>query len=450
MKKTLLLLFSVISSAAISQEHFSGINTSRRVGLLNANINPAELINLSNTYEVNVFNVSGNIANNKMTFGELVKGGDDFEQKLFAGSESLNMRVDAEILGPAFAYKMEKWAFGITTAAKVKASLVNINTTLGNAVTNGGIDNISEAYNILASENQRATGTSWGEIGFVAAREIFKNDQNHISAGITLKLLFPGTYANMGASRFEGTIDNDLGNVTLSDASAQVNFAYSGSLAGDFSESDNFTEFFAGGLNGFSTDIGFNYQWKRVDEESYRVNTGLAIRNLGSMTFKDDNNRSTNYDFEIKPNEEPLNLNQFENAESVSEVENILIQSGYLEDEPNQIGTDFKVKLPALLSAYADVNFYGNWFATGFVQQKINEDNDNDQIVVQNIISLTPRYAKGFFEAYAPLAHNEISGFTAGIGFRLGGFFIGSGSVISAAIGDTNQADGYIGYRIGF
>ncbi len=424
MKKTLLFVFSILGTGVFAQQHFSGINTSRRVGLLNVGVNPAELTNLKNKYEVNVFNFSANVANNKMTFGDIIDGGDDFEEKLFAGNEPLNLRADFEILGPAFAFRLEKWAFGLSTSAKVNAAFVDINTTLGNAVTNGGVDNISEVYNILSSENQRASGTSWGEIGISIAREVYDSEEHRISAGATFKFLFPGTYANMGASEFEGTVVNNFGDVDLTDARAEVNFAYSGSLAGDFSESDNFTEFFAGGLNGFSTDIGVSYQWKKVaDSTRYKLNAGLSVRNLGSMTFKDDNNESTNYSLDV-PQGSYLDLNQFEDAESITDVEEILLASGYLTMEQAQ--KDFKVKLPALLSGYADVNIYNNWYATAYIQQRINEDNDNDRIAVQNIISLTPRYSTGFFETYLPLADNEVSGFTAGLGFRLGGFFIGS------------------------
>ncbi|OIQ16922.1 MAG: hypothetical protein BM557_09235 [Flavobacterium sp. MedPE-SWcel] len=445
MRKTLLFVFSILGTVAFSQEHFSGINTSRRTGLLNARNNPAELANIKKKYEVNVFNFSANIANNKMSFSDLIDNNDNFEEMLFSGSEPLNMRVDVEILGPAFAFKVNKWTFGIATAAKVKASLVDINTTLGNALTNGGIDNINEVYDVLASENQRATGTSWGEIGFSVARELYDNEKHHFNGGVTLKLLFPGTYANMGASEFRGTVQNNLGTVTLTDASAQVNLAYSGSLAGDFSESENFTEFFAGGLNGFATDLGINYQLKSVNPNRYLLNAGVAVRNIGSMTFKNDNNVTSYYKLEI-PEGQFLGLNQFEDAKSIEDVENILEnETGFF--EKSEESKDFKVKLPTIFSAYADLNVYNNWYATGYIQQRTSDDNNNDQVVVQNIISITPRYSTDYFEVYTPLADNEISGFTAGLGFRVGGFFMGSSSALSVALGDPNQADFYFGFR---
>lgn len=446
MKKTLLFTLALFCGAAYSQEHFSGISTSKRVGILNASINPAELANLANDYEAHVFALSANVANNKITFGDIVSG-TDFERLIFEGDEATNLRADVEILGPSFALKVDKWAFGISSAAKIKANLVDINVDLGNAVTNSGLSAIFGTYDIDTEYNQRATATTWGEIGFSAARELFDDEEHRFTGGATLKLLFPGSYANMSASRFKGTIINAAGDVSLTDATANVNIAYSGSLAEDYTDSSNFTGFFAGGLNGFSADFGVNYQWKDKEKGGYLLNSGLSVRNLGSLTFKDDNNVSTNYKL-IIPQTDFYDLNQFENAESLEEIQEIVENSGYVTIEDSE--RDFKVKLPTVLSVYADVKLHNKWYATGFVQHKLNEDSDNDQIAIQNIVTLTPRFSTGFFEAFAPLSHNEVSGFTAGIGFRVGGFFIGSGSILSAAVSDTDQADAYLGFRLGF
>ena len=110
-------------SSLYAQEHFSGINTTRRTGILNASVNPAELSNLSNRYEVNIFNTSVNVSNNKISFKDIVNGG-NLEDKIFEGDKAVNMRLDAEILGPSFAMKHDKWAFAVTSSAKIKAFLM--------------------------------------------------------------------------------------------------------------------------------------------------------------------------------------------------------------------------------------------------------------------------------------------------------------------------------------
>ncbi|WP_159799461.1 DUF5723 family protein [Flavobacterium sp. MK4S-17] len=447
MKKSLLFVSALfLAGAASAQEHYAGINTSKRVGILNTAINPAEFVNLSNDYEINLITFSANVANNKISFKDIVDG-KDFDNLIFEGNEPTNLRVDVEILGPSFAMKMNKWAFGITSAAKIKADMVEVNPALGRAVTNSGVDDIIELYDINSQYNQRGSATTWGEIGFSVARELYNSENHRLSGGVTFKLLFPGSYANIALNQFEGTIENVAGDVSLTNASAMVNIAYSGSLAEDFTDSSNFSQFFAGGLNGFGTDIGINYQWKDVEKGGYKLNTGLAVRNIGSMKFKDDNNVSNNYNLEIT-GAESLNLNQFEDVSDLKEIEQILIESGYVTIDDSK--RDFKVKLPTVFSAYADVKLYNKWFVTAYTQQKVNEDSDNEQIAIQNILTVTPRYSTNFFEAYVPLSHNEISGFTAGVGLRIGGFFIGSGSILSAALSETDQADAYLGFRFGF
>jgi hypothetical protein len=447
MKKPLLLALALCGTGVFAQQHFAGINTSKRTGILNGSLNPAELINLSTTYEINVLGVSANVANNKITFGDIV-GGSNFENLIFSGTEPTNLRTDVEILGPAFAMKWNNWAFGISFGAKVRADMVDVNPALGDAVTNGQIEGIAQAYNILADYNQKAMATSWGEIGLSVARNVYEDENQKLSAGINFKLLFPGSYANMGASNFEGTITNNNGDVALTDAQATLNFAYSGSLADGFTNNDNYTKFFAGGLKGLAADIGVNYQWKSTDNpDGYFINAGIAVKNLGKLKFEDDNNQDNLYNLNIQGNES-LDLNQFENVDDIEDIEDILLASGYVTLQQNN--RDFNIKLPAYFAAYADVNVYNNFYGTVYVQQKLNKDNNNDQIAVQNIVTITPRYSARIFEAYIPLSFNEVSDFTAGVGFRVGGFYIGSGSILSAALGDTNQADAYLGFRFGF
>jgi hypothetical protein len=448
MRILLLFLVSILCTGAYSQEHFAGINTSRRTGLLNANLNPAELVNLLNQYEVNVLNVSANVSNNKVTFGDIVGGESNFERLLFSGREAVSLNADVEILGPGFGMKIDKWAFAITSVAKVKANLTDVDVNLGSSVTTTSMGGILGISTINSKYNQRVAATTWGEIGLSAAREIYNDGTNKLSAGLTFNLLFPGSYANISIDRLQGTITVANENASLTDAEANLNFAYSGSLANDFSDGSNFTDFFAGGLNGIATNIGFNYQWlDGQDNNKYKLNAGLSFKNLGSMTFKDDNNVSNNYSLSIPAGEE-LNLNQFDQVSNIREIEDVLIQSGYLTQV--QSNKDFKVKLPAMFAAYADYNVSGDWYVTGYLQQKLKDDDTNGQVAMQNMGTITPRYSTELFEAYLPMSINEVSGFTAGVGFRVGGFFIGSGSILSAAVSDTNQADAYIGFRFGF
>jgi hypothetical protein len=271
-------------------------------------------------------------------------------------------------------------------------------------------------------------------------------------------LLFPGSYSNLGLDKFNGTINNVGSQVYLNNTTANLNIAYSGALANSFSNFEDYSKSVFGGLNGFSGDIGINFQWKdepetnpKKNQNKYKFNAGLALRNMGSMTFSDDNNYNTNYTLNIQPtiaNPQGLNLNQFENIDNLQQIETILISQGYLTKQPEK--KDFKVKLPSIFSAYVDVKIISRLFVSGYIQQKVNDDNSNDQITAQNSFTITPRLNLGFFEVYSPWTSNEISGFNGGIGFRAGGFYLGSGSIITAAINDSKQADIYGGFRLAF
>jgi len=453
MRNLLLLSVTLFTLNSFSQEHFSGINISRRAGLLNASVNPAELVNMSKKFDINVFNTSVNISNNKIKFSDIVNG-DNLEDKIFTGSDPTSMRLDVLIQGPSVAMKYKKWAFSIASAGNIKANATDVDVNFGNAVTSSflGTAQINSNY------NQRLNAASWGEINLSAARNIFETDSHKFSAGATLKLLFPGSYMNMGVDKLHGEVTNNnlTGDVYLYNATANVNFSYSGSLANSYNDNSNYTKLFAGGLSGVGTDIGFNYQLKEKVQDAvegetpkaaeYKLNAGLSFRNMGKMTFKDDNNESANYQLNI-PVSNPLNLADFDNSESVRDIEQILISKGYLTKQSSN--GDFKVKLPAVINAYVDYKIHNKWYVSAYTQQKISDDSKNDFTTIQNIITLTPRFSGKNYELYLPISDNEVSGFTTGFGFRLGGFFLGSGSIVTAAINNSKQADIYMGFRFG-
>ncbi|WP_322550124.1 hypothetical protein [Flavobacterium psychraquaticum] len=446
----IIFAISLITTTLYSQEHFSGISTSKRGGILNAANNPAEILNMRTKFEVNLFNLSMAVSNDKLSVNDLING-DNLEDKIFEGDGTINLRVDAQIYGPSFAFKTEKWGFGINSLANVKANAVNIDAKLGDALQNGNLSNLVSLTTITSGENQRINATTWGELSFNVARNLIDLPLHKINVGANLRLLFPGAYANFSATNLNGTIVNNLGDISLINASATINIAYAGVLANDYNDQSNYNEFFSQGINGFAADLGVNYRWKDVnDENSYRINAGLSVKNIGSMTFKSDNNLNKNYNLNVD-GLESLDLNQFENVSSISDIEAIIndpANANYFQSTSTT--GDFKVKLPTVINAYADVRLTKKWFVTGSVYQKISDDSESDFTTTQNSYTLIPRFTSGWFEAYAPLAANEISGFTSGIGFRLAGFFIGSNSVISALATDGKQADLYLGVRFGF
>lgn len=447
MKKLILTISLLIGFGAFAQDHFSGISTSNRVGILNGSLNPAEFSNLSKKFEVNFFGFSFDVANNKIGFNDLISG-DDLETLIFTGTEPVNMRFDGQIMGPGFAMKWFKWGFGITTKANVKFDVVDVNPAIGNAITNNNL--ILNTTVLDNPGNQRLSGTSYGEVGFSVARTLVDNDDHQFSAGITLKILFPGSYSNAGLKNLDGTItQNASGAYLTTNGPAELNIAYSGNLADSFRNFDDYSKSIIGSLNGFAGDLGVSYQWKD-GKSGYKIKAGASIRNIGSMTFKDNNNYNTNYTLNIQPtaqNPQGLDLSQFSDVDNLSDVEQILLDNGYLTETRNK--TDFKVNLPTTLSLYADFKIIPKFYVTGYLQQRMKKDDGDDQITARNIVSVTPRFNIGIFEAYVPLSHDDVSGTNVGAGFRWFGFYLGSNSIFTS-LADGKQADAYLGYRLAF
>jgi hypothetical protein len=453
MKKNLSFICLIFTTIVFAQEHFIGVNTSSRVGILNANLNPAELPNLCKKFEVNISGISLNVSNNIISLDD-VTSDTDLESLLFKGNSTVTAAADIEFSGPGVAMKWKKWGFGITSKGHVKFDLVDIDPNLGDAILNSSDITINGTTSISNDYNQRMSGVSWGEVGLSAGRNVYENNNHRFNAGITLKLLFPGSYTNMGVDQFQGNITTVFDSNNPSNSSAflttsgpvAVNFSYSGNLANSYTNASDYTSSVFGNLNGIATDFGFNYQWKDGDKK-YKINAGLAFRNMGSLNFTDSNNASNSYNLNI-PVLNPLNLNEFDGTESLQEVETILKDKGYLSNESSS--KDFKVKLPALFSMYADFKVFHKFFITTYLQQKMNDNNGDRQVTAQNSFSIIPRISLGYFEAYLPFSHNEVSGSNTGLGLRVGGFYLGSSSIISSLINDTKKADFNMGFRWAF
>lgn len=442
MKKQLfLLLFG--SFTMFAQQHYSGISTSSRTGLINGGINPAELVNINSHLSINTLSISTIAASNKVGLDDFLSG-EDFGEALFEGNESTSFKINADLIGPGVAFKVHNFTCAITTRGYARLDVLNLDTNIGDAIFNENTSAVLLSTLVNNGTNQRIVGTTWGEVAVSAAKTLVNNEKHAFSAGLTLKLLFPGSYANLGFSNFTGTINTLDDNAFVTDATASVNIAYSGNLGDDFTNSSDYFSSLYGNLNGLAADIGLNYRWKEDDgKDGYKLNAGLSVRNLGSMAFKSKNNKSTNYELNIQ-GIEALDLSDFENVTGLREIEQVFLDSGFLTRTNGT--TNFNVVLPTLFIAYADVKLLPMLYLTAFTQLKINEDRKNNQITDESVFSATPRFVYKSIEAFVPIALNQLSGFTAGTGFRFGGFFMGSSSLLTAFSKNSKQADFFLGY----
>jgi hypothetical protein len=377
------------------------------------------------------------------------------EDLLLAGNKPINFTFSNQIIGPGVAVRLLKWRFAITSKAVINAGVLNVNPLLASYLTGSDVHQLPTNGEVIRSlSNQRFNGTVWGEVGFAVARKVWENEKSILNTGMNIKLLFPGSYANMGIGNFRGNIrrNPDTNNLELVPGEdffteADVNFSYSGSLSQNFNEASQYTRSIYGNLDGLAADIGVDYQIKKGN--SYKLKLGASIMNLGGMTFNDNENNSADYKLKISGNQ-ALVLNFLEGVDDIISIKQHLIDEalqGNIEFTKVTSNKDFIVSLPTTLNLYADVHLISKLNVTLFTQQKLNSNSGNNQITAQTIYSVTPRFGIGFFEAYLPISTNDVSGTNAGLGFRLGGFFMGSNSILSSISSNAKQADVNFGFR---
>ncbi|HJU45856.1 MAG TPA: hypothetical protein VJ647_03685, partial [Chitinophagaceae bacterium] len=66
-----------------------------------------------------------------------------------------------------------------------------------------------------------------------------------------------------------------------------------------------------------------------------------------------------------------------------------------------------------------------------------------------NGFAVTPRFEGKAVGVYVPVNYNELTKLNAGVSFRFGPLFVGSGSVLTALFGNSKQADFHFGIRFG-
>ncbi|WP_114749179.1 hypothetical protein [Pleomorphovibrio marinus] len=450
MKKFLLLGFVgfTIQNFSVAQQPFIGLQNGPRKGMISAQMNPAELTNLTKEVEVNLFSAHTGLSNNALSFQDVLNADDILNLALERANKPFNLRTDIAFLGPSAGFKTGKWAFGVGTQAYLKADVVDLDVTLGRALL-GDFDaassTISTAENRIAlnyPNNQRFTVAGWSELDLMAAREIIRVGHQKLGAGINVRFIFPSVYANMGLSGLWGTLVEDDFSIRLTDTFGELNVAYSHPFDTDefgFEES----MFRLGGLGGVALDFGANYTLER-DNGKTLLNAGLSFKNIGGMSFR-GNQSNTTYSVNI-PEGEYFRVDDLNG--SFEEIEEELLNTGYFEKirDPNRT----RVNFPTMINAYAEFSPTNLFHVSLFLQQRLSDETSNILITHQNMVVVTPRIVLGKFQIYSPWSHFQVAGINGGLGLQFGGFFVGSHSIVTGLIADTRQADIHLGLSWGF
>ena len=453
MKKSALYIIVLIlfCQAAEAQIHFSGLMSSKRVGMINAAYNPAELTNLTNKREFNLIGTSLSFGNNKLSISD-IRSGKAVQSILFASGTPVRLDLNVEMMGPSFGFRYKKWGFGVITKAFMKLNMSDLDVDLMNSIYNNSLLTLG-TFPLSNPYNQRISSASWGQMSFAASRVVIEKPKHKLSAGLAVTLLFPASYANIGLDKFSGTIKYNLlpPQANLINTTTKFNLAYTSNFANSFASASDFTSAIWGGFGGTSFDFGLSYQY--LNEKKIPIfNLGVSVKNVGSLIYQAKKISSVDYSVNIpaptaaKPGFNLLNL---ASITSLTQLEGLLLSSGYMTKD-SQSNTDVQIKLPTTLQAYASFRVFNRLNLDANAQYNVRQGTGNNEITSPNTITLIPRFQTKYFEIYSPWSTHEITGINGGLGIRIAGFYLGSGSVITALQNNSKQMDVYTGYQIGF
>jgi len=449
-----LLLFLLLSLVMMAgAQTYPGYRTGSYTGVNGVFFNPANIADSRYKWDINVFAINGFVGTSQsgLRFSDITRSfnGDSLKSKLLRGNAHVNSLSYVDVLGPSFMISLSpKTSFAITTRSRVFANGRNIDGNLAGAILDGGSTKTGIPFNFNTSQVIHATG--WTEIGASVGQVLTPKGSNHFfKAGLTIKYIAGTADSYLSTNNLSGTVSGSGGTfLTNTTGAIALN-----TTAADFGNY-KFSDFFKFNGHGAGGDIGLVYEWRpSVDygmyvtdrwADQHKLRIAVSLMDIGRIKFDRSGNQAAYYTVNIPPGGN-FGLGQF-SGKSVKDYKAILDASPYFTGTPQS--SSYNVNLPTTLQADIDYRIAGG-FAVDMAGQFTTTKTGSFNLYYYNSYSLTPRWENHFFSVELPLNYNELTHFNAGIAFRFGPFFIGSGSVLSSLVHDSRQADMHVGVHFG-
>lgn len=452
MKSLALSALSVFFCLFLSAQSFIGYRSGNYTGVNGAFFNPANIADSRYKWNVNLLGINAGIGNNNTSYSfknlsEVLDG--DADSLLFGtNGKDLNGAVNVDFFGPSFMFNINrKTSIALTTRVRGMANIENVNGKLVQSI-NDDIDG-GLPYTLNSNNNQKVAINGWTDFGVTVGRVLLDKGTHFIKAGLTLKYLAGVGNSYINVSKLNATIDQDINNSPyLTNANGAVGIGYAGIDFDEFEEADALK--FNG--KGFGGDLGLVYEF-RPDAETlteryqnkYKLKVGVALLDVGSIKYTPKPNEFGNYTLHVAPSEKwyPDDIDG-----SISEIKQYLDGSQYF---TSQTGgqSSYKVSLPTNLQVNVDYAVTKQFYIEAAGQFNMAQKSNRYNSFYYNSFSLTPRFEGRHIGVYLPLSYNELTHFNAGIAFRLGQLYIGSGSVLTALLDKSKQVDVHFGINFG-
>jgi outer membrane protein OmpA-like peptidoglycan-associated protein len=454
MKKCYLVLFFVlITIGVIKSQTFPGYRTGNYTGVNGVVFNPANIADNRFKWDVNVFAINGFVGTSQsgLRFKDITRSfnADSLKSKLLRGNDHLNSLSYVDVLGPSVMFSLTpKTSIAFTTRSRVFANGSDINGNLASAVLDGGTNSTGVPFTF--NNNMLVHTTGWTDLGVSVGQVLSNKGSNHFfKAGITLKYIAGTADSYLSTNGFSGTV-NGPGNAYLTATTGSLRLNTTAANFDDY----KFKDFFKFNGHGYGGDIGFVYEWRPAADYSqyvtdrfdnkYKLKISASLLDVGRIRFDRSSNQAANYTVNIPP-AGSFALSQFKDK-SIKDYKTILDESPYFTG--TSVGNSYRVDLPTTIHGEIDY-MIGKGFGVNAAGQFNTNKTGTLNLYYYDAYSLTPRWENSMFSVELPLSYNELTQFNAGVAFRAGPFFMGSGSVLSALVHDSRQADLHVGVHFG-
>jgi hypothetical protein len=457
------LFLSFISSFA---QDYNGYRVGNYTGVNGVFFNPANIADSRYRFDFNLFSLNTFAGNNQASFNAKkitqTFDTDSLQNQIFgknAGSASGMISMDVHGLSLMF-NAGKKTAVALTTRARVMSNIVDFDGRLVDKVISDINTDANLPYSISSRNNMRVNVNAWTELGLSVGQVLADRDQHFLKAGVTLKYLAGVANGYMNISNLNTTINQDqtIMEPYLSNTTGTLGLGFGGVRISDFDAS----EFSSVQSSGFGGDIGFVYEFRpdfedyrlqsdnwRRDMNKYKMKISVALLDIGGISYQKDMKRSAAYSMNITGNER-FYLRELENTDLDDYKDTLNSKPQFFTPDNSNNQTSYFVSLPTTLQLDLDYHLQKGFYINIGTQLALSDSRSKPyNSHYYHSFTVTPRFEGRGLGIYVPVNYNELTSFNAGLSFRLGPLFVGSGSIITALLGDSKQADFHFGLRFG-
>ena len=505
MKKLLICLSLLVSTATLKAQSYLGLASSNYSGVIGNQVNPASFVDGRYKFDLLLFGANMNVYQNFGYFDanamRSAQGGQGYGwYKSFSDSNILNSwsKPDSSFIDRFVVHNYDETSTktlgaNINFQVDILNTMFHINekTAIGFNVRNRtivNVDNMDPKLAVLAEDglehpslwdavyNEQLFNVnymSWSEVGFNYSQVLIDNKEHFLKIGVSPKALLGHAAAYVFTDDFSYNLVNE-------DTSQYLTGTF------DYGYSNNINGILNAGMNGqnqsisdlidpssklgFGLDIGAVYEWRpkyakfkydmdgetdlwRRDENKYKLRAGFSIVDMGSMKFTKG---GLSRNFAVNTSN-LFNLQTFNTATSLEGfdgvIDSLINQStaaGNQEwvslQDPSET---FRMRTPTAVSVQVDYQIWKGFYINATSMVNIISQGKDTKVKTANQFSITPSFDSPYFGVYMPISMNQYSGMKYGLATRIGPLVLGITDMKTLmAKNDVSGIELYAGARL--